>query len=374
MTVSLKEVTTSRDAKLFIYLPERINKGRAAWLPPIYMDEKKFFDPKKNPSFSSCDYRKMIAYVDGKPVGRIMGIINRKHNEMFGLKNVRFGFLECYNNQDVAHALIKDIENWGKQHGMNKIIGPFGFSDRDIQGLLIDGFEYEPVVDSANNAEYLPVLVSNEGYAKDIDCVIYRYPVGSPLPEIFDRMYKRVLAKKAFKFLEFTARKQLKPYIVPVLQLVNDSFSGIYGFIPMDEEQMMDLAKRYLPLLDPRFVKVVLKDDKVVAFMVAMPNPYKGIQKSRGRLFPFGIFHIMKAMRSAESINTMLGAVHPDHQKQGLDLFLGISTIEAAKKANMKYVDTHVVMEENNDMMAEFKRYGAFLTKRFRVYQKQLTN
>jgi hypothetical protein len=132
------------------------------------------------------------------------------------------------------------------------------------------------------------------------------------------------------------------------------------------------MANRYLPLLDHRFVKIAEKDGKVVAFMVSMPNPYRGIQKSKGHLLPFGIFHIMKALRHAESINTMLGAVHPDVQKQGLDLFLGMSTIEAAKKAGMKSVDTHVVMEENNDMMAEFKRYGAFLIKKFRVYQKTL--
>ena len=179
MTVSLKEVATAKDSKIFIYLPERIHRDHASWLPPIYMDEKKFFNPKKNPSFTSCDYRMMIAYKDGRPVGRIMGIINRKHNEMFGLKNVRFGYLDCCNDQEVAHALIKDIENWGRQHGMNKIIGPFGFSDRDIQGLLIEGFEYEPIVDTPCNFEYLPELVASEGYIKDIDCTIYRYPVSS---------------------------------------------------------------------------------------------------------------------------------------------------------------------------------------------------
>jgi hypothetical protein len=372
MTIVLKEVKTGGEEKLFIYLPERIHKGHSSWLPPIYMDEKKYFNPRKNPSFNSCDYRKMLAFKDGKPVGRIMGILNRKHNELLGLKNARFGFLECYNDQEVAHALISDIEQWGRQHGMNKIIGPFGFSDRDIQGLLIEGFDYEPVVDSACNYEYLPELVAKEGYVKDIDCVIYRYPIGSKLPDIFERMYQRVLSKKTFKFVEFTSHKQLTPYIVPVLQMMNESFSGIYGFIPMDQTEMLDMAKRYLPLLDHRFVKIAEKDGKVVAFMVSMPNPYRGIQKSKGHLFPFGIFHIMKSMRHAESINTMLGAVHPDFQKQGLDLFLGMSTIEAAKKAGMKSVDTHVVMEENNDMMAEFKRYGAFLIKKFRVFQKKL--
>jgi hypothetical protein len=372
MPVIIREVVTPADRKTFIFLPEKIHKGDAHWLPPLYADEKKYFDPKKNPSFKTCDYRMALAEKDGKPFGRIMGIINRKHNEMFSIKNVRFSFLDCYNDPEVSHALIRDIEEWGKAKGMNKIVGPFGFSDRDIQGLLIEGFNYEPVVDSACNPEYLPPLVEREGYVKDIDCVIHRHPLTADLPEIFTRMYERVVAKKTFRFMEFTSRKQMKPYIVPVLRLVNESFSDIYGFVPMEEDEMYDLAKRYLPLLDPRFVKIVVKDSEVVAMLVSMPNPYKGIQKARGRLFPFGLFHIFHALKHAESINTMLGAVSPKYQKQGLDVFLGLSTLKAAKKADMKSVDTHVVMEKNNDMMAVMTRYDAHLIKKFRIYQKAL--
>jgi len=372
MALTLREVTTAKDRKSFIYMPEKIHKGHSGWLQPLYMDEKTYFNPEKNPSFRTCDYRMVLACKDGEAVGRIAGIINRKHNEMLGIKHARFGFLECYNDQEVAHALISDIETWGKQRGMNRIVGPYGFSDRDAQGLLIEGFAYEPVVDSACNFEYMPELVTKEGYEKDIDCVIYRYPLDKTLPEIFDKIYKRTLAKKTFRFLEFSSRKAMKPYIVPVLRLVNESFGGIYGFVPMDETEMFDLAKRYLPILDPRFVKIVTRDGNVVGMMVAMPNCYRGLQKARGRLFPFGLLHILHAMKHAESVNTMLGAVHPSCQKLGLDMFLGMSTIETARKAGMKSVDTHVVMEENNSMMHELQRYGAHLIKKFRVYKKDL--
>jgi hypothetical protein len=291
---------------------------------------------------------------------------------MLKITNARFEFIECYNDQEVAHALISDIETWGREKGMTRIVGPFGFSDRDIQGLLIEGFNYPPVVDSATNFEYMPELVKKEGYEKDIDCVIYRYPLDKPLPEIYERIYQRVTSKKAFSFLEFTSKKPLKNYIVPVLRMMNEAFAGIYGFVPMDEEEMMDLAKRYLPILDPRFVKIVMKDDVVAAFMVSMPNMYKGIQKARGRLLPFGLFHILHAMKHADHVNTMLGAVHPDYQKTGLDVFLSMTTINSAKKAGMTSVDTHVVMAENNDMMNEMQRYGTHLIKKFRIYQKSL--
>lgn len=372
MAVILREVVTKKDLKEFIYLPEKIHKDQKNWLPPIYIDEKKFFDPKKNLSFRGCDYRLLLVYRDAKPVGRIMGIINNNHNEVFKIKNGRFAYFDCYNDPEVSKMLINEIENWARQKGMNKIIGPYGFTDRDPQGLLIKGFEYEPVVDSATNPEYLPVLVENEGYEKELDCLIHRYPLTIELPEIYQRIYQRVISKKDLQFHEFTKRKQLKKLIVPVLKAVNVSFSDIYGFMPMDEKEMFELANRYLPILDPKFVKIVTKGDKVVAFLISMPNCYKGIQKSKGRLLPFGFFHILRAMKTAKSINTMLGGITPDFQKQGLDMFLFITTVNAAKQAGMTSIDTHVVMEDNKDMMAETKRYGSFEIKRFRVYQKQL--
>jgi hypothetical protein len=202
---------------------------------------------------------------------------------------------------------------------------------------------------------------------------MHRRPFSTPIPETFEKLYQRVISKKAFEFLEFTSRGQFKPYIVPALRLVNESFSNIYGFIPMDDVEIADLAGRYLPLLDARFVKGVTKNGELVAFLVCMPNPYRGIQKARGRLFPFGIFHILHAMRHAESINTMLGAIRPDCQKQGLDIFLGYTTFMAAIKAGMKSIDSHVVMEDNADMTGIFSRYDGVLLKRFRIYQKRLT-
>jgi hypothetical protein len=372
MVLTLKEVATKKEYKTFIYLPEKIHKDHKNWLPPIYMDEKKFFKPETNPSFQNCDYRMVLAYKDGVPVGRIMGIINHEHNRIFSLKNARFGYIECYNDPEISHALISDIENWGRQKGMTKIVGPFGFSDRDIQGLLIQGFEFEPVVDSAVNEEYMVDLVEKEGYVKEIDCVIYRFPLSTELSPVYQKIFERVTSKKDFEFCEYTSKKPLKKIIVPVLQLVNDSFGDIYGFVPMDEKEMYDMAKKYLPILDPKFVKVVKKGDEIVAFLVSMPNMYKGIQKSRGRLLPFGIFHILKAMRHAESVNTMLGAVKPAYQKIGFDLYLTLTTMKTAKEAGMKYMDTHVVLEENEEMIAETKRYGATLLKKFRVFQKML--
>jgi ribosomal protein S18 acetylase RimI-like enzyme len=372
MPITLKVVETRKEFKDFIYLPEKIHKDHKNWMPPIYVDEKKFFNPKKNLSFRGCDYRQVIAYKDGKLVGRIMGIINNYHNEFFKLRNTRFGYMDCFNDLEVAHALLTDIENWGRQKGMKKIIGPFGFTDRDIEGFQIKGFEYEPVILSAGNLEYMPEFMVKEGYEKEIDASITRLPLNFELPEVYNRIYQRITSRKDLEFLEFTSIKQLKKYVIPVLKLTNEAYSEIYGFMPMDEKEMNVFAKQYLPLLDPRFVKIVAKGEEVIGYIVCLPNFYRGVQKSKGRLFPFGIFQILYAMKHAKRLNPMLGGVKPSYQKQGLDVFLAMKIFESAKKAGMTDIDTHLVNEQNKEMIAEFTRYGAYEIKRFRVYQKML--
>lgn len=373
MTLEVKEVITKKEYRIFIYLPEKIHKGHDSWLPPVYMDEKKFFDPKKNLSFRDCDYKMLLAFKNGEAVGRIMGIINHKYNKALNVNHARFSYLECYKDSEVSHALILEIEKWSREKGMNKLVGPFGFTDKDIQGVLIEGFAHEPVIDSACNFEFLPELIEREGFVKELDCVIYRFPLSTELPAIYKRIYERVTSKKEIQFKEFTSKRQFnKPLILAAFRMINDSFKDIYGFVPMDDAEMLDLAKRYLPVLDPRFVKMVMKNDEVIAFLVSMPNIYKGIQKSKGRLLPFGLFHILKAMKTAKTINMMFGAVSPAFQKQGLDIFLSMTTIHSAKQAGMSSIDTHVVMEDNDNMMSEMKRYGAFLLKKFRVYQKAI--
>ena len=372
MTLVLKDVVSRRDMHEFIYLPEKIHSKHENWLPPIYKDEWNFFDSKKNPSFNFCDTRLILAIKEGKTVGRIMGIIHKKHNDLLNLKNVRFGYLDCFDDFEVFHALIGEITRWGKEKNMQTLIGPYGFSDKDVQGFQISGFDEEPVIDSAGNLPYLVDFMEQSGFEKEADCVCSRYDLNSPLPEIYTLILQRVTSREKFEFLEFTSRRQLRPYIIPVFETVNDAFSHIYGFVPMDKTEMKAMAKQYMPIIDPRFVKVITFEKKVIGFIIGLPSLTKGIQKARGRLFPFGIFHILRSMRTATKLDLMLGAINPEFQKNGLDLFLSVSIIETAKKLNYTVMDTHLVLEENFPMKAEINRFGAKEVKRFRIYKKTL--
>lgn len=374
MEIEIKPVTTRSELSKFIHLPATIHSGEKTFLPPIYADEWNFFDPKKNSSFASCETILALAWKDGKPVGRIMGIIHKTYNQLHNERNARFGYFDCYNDSKISRALIGFIEKWAIDHGMEKMVGPYGFSDKDVQGLLIEGFEHMPILDSACNPPYIVELLVNQGYTKEVDCMIYRFPLTDELPQLYYRIIQRSNHRNEYQVIEFTSKKQIKPYIVPVLKLMNETYDELYGFVPMTEKEIKDFADRYLPVIDPRFVKVVTKDEKIIAFLVGVPNFTKGIQQSKGYLFPFGIFQILWAGRHTNQLDLMLGAVKRENQGLGLEVAMGLSIVESARKAGMEFIEVHLILETNRRMQAEMERLNLPVHKRFRVFQKSLIN
>jgi hypothetical protein len=373
MSIEIRVVDTPVLLKEYIFLPEKIYRQESRWVPPMYMDEWAFHDPKQNKALSYCDTIRVIAYRDSKPVGRIMGIVHHPYNEQHHEDVVRFFNFDCINDQTVAHTLIQHIENWGKAKGIHKIIGPFGFSDKDPQGLQIEGLEFLPIIATPTNPRYLQALVENEGYQKEVDCVSYQMPIHPTLPPIYEKVYNRISKNQSLKLLEFTSKRQLGPYIIPVLRLVNEAYESIFGFVPMTEEEMKKFAAQYLPVLDPVFVKAVVNvENELIAFVVAMPDMSKGIQKAKGKLFPFGFIHILLAMRKATQLNLLLGAVKPGFRGVGINVLLGKSLMESAVKRGLTVMDSHLILENNTLMRSECEKIEGKVYKRFRVYRKKL--
>lgn len=372
MAIKIIEVITRRQLRKFIHLPEQVNKDYPNWLPPVYLDEWKFFNPKKNRSFALCDTMLVMALKDGIPVGRIMGIIHNKYNDLHQECHGRFGYMECYNDPEVSHALLSYIEDWSRQKGMNQLIGPYGFSDKDPQGFLIEGFEHMPILDSACNQPFMIDLITQQGFTKEIDCHIYKMDLSSNLPEVYSRIAQRLEQKPDYQILEFSRRRKLKPFIVPVLRLLNETYDHLYGFVPMSDEEINDFADRYLPVIDPRFVKVIEKDGLMLGFLVGMPNITKGIQQSRGYLFPLGIFKILRSAKHTNQLDLMLGAVKKGYRGLGFEVAMGLKIIESAKLAGFGYIEVHVILETNKSMIAEMERLSIPVHKRFRVYRKEL--
>lgn len=374
MALEIKEVISDSDRKTFIFLPAKIHKGHANWVPPIWMDEKKYFDPKKNRAFSYCDTVMLLAYRRGRPVGRIMGIINRRYNEFRKEKTARFGYLETYEDKEVVHALLARIESWAQSKGMVKVVGPYGFSDQDPEGFLIKGFENRATIATYYNFEWMPRFIEEAGYSKDIDYFVYKIIIPKELPDFYKKIYDRVMKRGGFAILEFRKRRELKPWVRPILSLMNECYLAgeIYGYAPLDEQEMDELAKRYLPVIDPRFVKVVLKEQEPVAFIVGIPDMTAGIQKAKGRILPFGFIHILRAAKKTKQLDLLVGAIKEKYRGMGLDVLMGVKMLMSAWEAGFEVIDTHHEMEANVRVRGEMERMGGEVYKIYRVYQKLL--
>ncbi|MCB0588719.1 MAG: hypothetical protein KDD06_25740 [Phaeodactylibacter sp.] len=374
MAITVKEVAGKKELSTFIQLPARIHAGHGNWLPPLYMDEWEYFNPGKNKSFSHCDTVLYLAYRDGAPAGRLMGIINKKYNALHGEKTARFAHFECFEDEAVAFALLDAVEEWGRQKGMEEIIGPFGFSEKDPQGFLIKGFDELPVIATSCNLPYMPQFVEKKGYGKKMDCFDFLIDLkDGGIPVHYSRIFERVKRNPHFRLLEFESRKELRPYIVPVFELVNEAYKDIFGFQPLDEGEVKFLADRYLPLLNPRYVKIVADDaGKVIAFFIGVPNMTKGIQRSKGKLFPFGFLHILASARKAKQLDLLLGAIDDKYRGMGIDILMAWPMIQQALQAGIERLETHLVSEDNKAMLAEYQRINARMHKQFRIFRKTL--
>ncbi len=372
MAPEIREVKTRKDLHRFIFLPAKINAGFDCWVPPMYRDEFVFFNPKKNKCFSYSDTILLLAFRDNKPVGRIMGLINKRYNEIHQENHARFEFFDCWEDDEVAHTLIHHVEEWATKRGMTKIVGPLGFSDKDPQGFLIEGFEHRAILATIWNQDYMNRMITAEGYRKKVDLNDYLIRIPDEIPELYRRVSRMVIRKTESRVVEFTTKKELKPYIIPVLRLMNECYSNIYGFVPLTDQEIIEYANRYLPVLDPYFVKVTENKDGVTGFVVSMPDLSKGLQKSSGRLFPFGIFKILSAMKRSRHLTLLLGAIKPKYRGLGLDALMAVKLLEAAKKRNMETIESHLILETNHKMVGEVVKAGGTIHKRFRIYEKDL--
>ena len=372
--VIVREVISKKDKRVFIYLPSEIHSNNPKWLPPIYSDEWLLFDEKNNKSYRYADTVLYLAWRDNKPVGRIMGIINKRYNEIHDEKNGRFCFIESYEDQEVVHALITRVEEWAKERGMVKLVGPLGFSDKDPQGLQIEGFEYQKFIVCPTNERYLPEMIQKEGYSKEEDLVNYLAKVPAELPEVYQKILSRVTQNNGYKVVEFHSKREFNNYIIPVLDLMNQTFAEIYGFVPLEDNEKKEMASRYMMILNPKFVKVVEAPDGVVGFAIGIPDISEAIRKSGGRLFPLGILRILIALRTSKKLLMLLGGVRKDYRNKGLDVLMAVKMLQACMNHKMELIDLHLILEKNTRMRAECERIGGRVIKRFRIFQKALVN
>ncbi len=371
--ITIKTVTQKKDLRAFIHLPFVIHKSHLQWIPPLIADEWALFDPRRNHSFESCDTILLLAQKQNSIVGRIMGVINPVYNKAHQESAGRFCFMECFDDAEVFDALIGGVEKWARSKGMEKLVGPLGFSDKDPQGFLIEGFR-DPMTVMVTNCSF-PYMVHHtqrNGYEKKLDLYQYRIEIPEKVPDIYFRIAERV-KNNGYEVIPFKSSRQIRPFVPAVFRLINETYTDIYGFTPLSDIESKEFSERFLPLLKHEYIKLVRdKNGELVAFLVAMPNISPGLKKARGKLFPFGIFYIFRSMKKTAQLDLLLGCVKNQKQNAGLVGLLITSSLQSAKKGGFRVVDSHLVMEENTKMRFIFERFGGKVYKKYRIFEKQL--
>jgi GNAT superfamily N-acetyltransferase len=372
-SIHVSVVSGAADMRTYLRLSDTLPDQRPNRVPLLRMDEREFHDPKRNPQLARCDVRYWLARRDDVPVGRVMGIIHRQHNQVHGERTARFYDLHCIRDRSTVVALLDAAAQWARSADMDRIIGPFGFSDKDPQGLQIEGFAHLPVIATPTNPDWLPAIVEACGYGKFEDMVSYRLDIPRELPAVYHAIGERCLRNFGLHRVPLRTKRELKPWVVPVLRLVNATYGDLLGFTPMSEAEMQALAAKYMFILDPELVHLIADaNNEPAAFVIASPDMSEGFVRANGRLLPFGWWHILQAMKHAKQMDLLLGAVRPDLQGKGLTAALGIPLFEAARQRGYTHLDSHLIMERNTRMRGELERLGAVVWKRYRVYQKPI--
>lgn len=317
-SIILERIQSVSGLKRFIDFQFRLYKGNPYWCPPLRMDELKILRKDKNPAFEFCEAEYWMAWRGKTPVGRIAGILSHKANERWNERLVRFGWIDFIDDPEVSGLLIQTVSDWGKSKGMTGIHGPLGFSDMDNEGMLIDGFDQLAIMTSIYNHPYYRAHMEQMGFVKAADWVQYEFDI-PPIPEKFEKTKELVEQRYNVKVVRAKKSRELLPYARKMFRMLNDAYRDLYGFVALTEKQMDAYTKQYFGFIRPEFVSFIVdRKDDIVGFGISLPNLTYALQKSNGRLFPLGWWHLMKAIRKNEIIDMYLLGVHPDYHGKGV--------------------------------------------------------
>lgn len=376
MSVEISKVQTKKELKEFIHFANDLYKGDEYYAPSLISDDYNTFDPKKNGAFDFCQAQMFLAYKEGKVAGRVMAIINNRANETWKVKQVHYGWIDFINDEEVAKALLDAVAAWGKERGMTDIAGPLGFTDFDPEGMLVEGFERVATIIGIYNYPYYPQILEKLGYTKETDWMEYRITIPDELPERYYKYADIVIAKNKLNVRKVTRRMVNKEnYGRKFFKLINETYYKLYGFSLLSDKQIDAYTKLYLGLLDTRMVSFIENENgELVAAGVTMPDLTAALQKCGGKLFPFGWFHLLKAIfwKPCDTLDMLLVGVREDYRGKGLNAVLVTDLYPRLKAMGFKYAETTAELETNDSVQAMWKYFEREQHKRRRVYAKKI--
>jgi len=374
--IHVKKVETRREMNDFLELVNRLYADCPYYVPDLEMDVRETFHPE-NAGLECCDIQPFIAYDEkGNTVGRIASIINHRANEKWKMKNVRFGFIEFIDDQVVSAALLKAVEQWGKERGMDSIQGPMGIFDFDKEGMLVEDFDKTGSMITIYNPPYYPVHIEGLGYEKEVDWVQMNIEIPKEVPAKYARvanLCKEMFGLHVRKLTNDDIKK--RGYGKKVFDLLNKAYSPLFGYTEMTDKQIDLYLKRYIPLVDKQLLPVIENEaQEVVGAAITMNSLSQALKKAKGKLFPSGWFHLLRALKwkKEDKAEMLLIAVHPDYQGMGVNALFFDDLIPIYNKCGIKWAETGPQLETNVRELTQWKPLQPTVTKRRRCYKKSL--
>ena len=379
-SVQIKRVETKKDLKAFIECHYDLYEGNQYDAPNLYSDEFNTLSKDKNAAFDFCEAEYFLALKEGKVVGRVAAIINNKANEKWDKQDVRFGWIDFIDDIEVSKALLKAVEDYGREKGMTSVVGPLGFTDMDPEGMLTWGFDQLGTMATIYNYDYYPKHMEKlGGWEKDNDYVEYRLDVPETAPEKYTKIAEMVEKRYNLHVRKLTKKEIFEGgYGKKLFDLINVTYANLYGFSELTDHQIDQYVKMYFPLADLDLITVIEdgnKDNQLVGLAITIPSLTRALQKChRGRLFPFGWWHLLRAIKfhKTEVVDLLLIGVLPEYRSKGANSLVFADLIPRYVKYGFKWGETHVEMETNESVQSQWGPLDPTMHKKRRCYRKAI--
>jgi len=372
--VTLQEATSKADLKKFVTFPFTLYKGSPYWVPPIIREELESFDRSKNPVFKDADAWFLLAYRDNELVGRVVAIINWIEVKQQKLRKMRFGWFDFVDDPEVSGVLLDKVAEIGKSHQLDYMEGPVGFSNLDKVGVLTEGFDHIGTMITWYNHPYYRSHYEQQGFIKEKEYLENKFLAANADPKLFSQV--QLLIKKRYQLREinFTKTRDIMPWTDKMFDLFNETYSSLASFVPITEEQKAYFKKKYISFINPEYIKFIVdKEDNLIAFAIVMPSFSEALQKARGKLFPFGFYHLLQAKKHSKDVTFYLIGIHPEYQSKGVTSIIFNEFYHTFRKKGIVTCYRTPELEENVAIRQMWKHFDPVIHKRRRTYRRELS-
>ncbi|GGB67581.1 hypothetical protein GCM10007424_04410 [Flavobacterium suaedae] len=371
--ITITEVKTLKEKKQFIKFSFKLYKDNPYWIPPLISDELENFDETKNPAFKNADVKLFLAKKGNEIVGKIAAIVNWQEIKLQNKLKVRFGWFDVIDDIEVTKALLEKVYEYGREHHLEYVEGPMGFSNLDKVGALTEGFDKIGTAITWYNPPYYKEHFEKLGFVKEKEYIESTFTMNNVDPKSFQKASTLIKKRYNLTSVNFSSSKEIMPYVDKMFDLFNRSYERLSSFVAISDEQKAYFKKKYIGLINPEYIKFVEDENKnIVAFCIVMPSFAKALKKANGKLFPFGFLHLLKARKHSKDVVFYLIGIEPAYQNKGVTAIIFDEYYKVFKRNNIQNCIRTPELEENRAMHNLWKNFDPIIHKRRRTYRKDL--